>query len=174
MNNEMKRSFVKNLLTVYLIIILTGCASTGYHKGVQAPTGAVPLQANLVATPHFIRPVTGTPLSLYGDSNSGIPQKGILLSASENESVVSAEAGVVQYVNSKMPGYGRTVIIEHSPSFTTVYAGLSEILVKTGQTVAGGEAIGKAGQAGKGEIPQIYFEIRRNAKTEDPRKYLNV
>ncbi len=61
--------------------------------------------------------------------------------------------------------YGKAVVIEHSfgyqgePLFT-LYAHLSEILVKEGQAVTTGDLIGLIGETGKTTGPHLHFEVR--------------
>lgn len=100
--------------------------------------------------------------------------KGILIRAREGELVGAAAEGNVAFVDQNLPGYGKTIIIEHSGEYSSVYARNAEILVKVGQRVRQGEPIAKAGNKGKGGSPQLYFEIRRRSRAEDPLSYLTT
>ena len=94
------------------------------------------------------------------------------MTSGEGEKVRAAQAGRVILVDEKLKGYGKTIIMEHASDFSTTYARNSEILVHVGQWVRRGDPIAVIGRAAQGESPQLYFEIRKQAKAEDPKNYL--
>jgi len=67
-----------------------------------------------------------------------------------------------------MGGYGNAVVIKHNNGQSTVYAHLSQMLVKRGQSVAQGQSIGKVGSTGWATGPHLHFEFRVNGKHQDP------
>lgn len=150
---------------------MTGCATSGYHRG-AIETNIAPSQAALTSAPQFIRPVSGAALVPFGFKENQVAIKGVVLAAKEGELVVSAEVGRVSFVDANLPGYGKTIIVEHSPEYSTVYARNSEILVQVGQIVQKGQAVARSGLSGKGRLPQLYFEIRKNSKPQDPARYI--
>jgi stage II sporulation protein Q len=83
--------------------------------------------------------------------------------------VVAAAAGRVTEVRTS-PLMGRTVEIDDADGYTTVYQSLSRVLVKEGQTVSAGEAIGTAGhnqlEASLGR--HLYFEVDKRGVAIDP------
>ena len=64
-------------------------------------------------------------------------------------------------------GYGNVIILEHG-STRTVYAHLSELNVRRGEPVKGGQVIGLSGASGNASGPHLHFEILRNGRSEDP------
>ena len=64
-------------------------------------------------------------------------------------------------------GYGNVVVLSHG-STQTIYAHLSEIQVKTGESVKGGQVIGLSGASGNATGPHLHFEIIRDGRSEDP------
>lgn len=68
--------------------------------------------------------------------------------------------------------FGNYIIISHSGGLTSVYAHLSKISVRQGQTVRSGQTIGEVGQTGAATGPHLHFEIRRNGKATDPEELL--
>jgi septal ring factor EnvC (AmiA/AmiB activator) len=120
----------------------------------------------------FAWPLKGSIAVPYGAREDGVRTKGIVIESPRETTVVAARDGRVQFIEDGMPGYGRTVVIEHSPDFSTVYARNSEILVALGQWVRRGEAIAKVASAQRGVAPQLYFEIRRKSKAVDPLSFL--
>ena len=108
----------------------------------------------------------------FGGKEDGVSSKGIVIESKEGERVLAAEDGRVVLVDEKLKGYGKTIIIEHANNLSTVYARNATILVQVGESVKRGDLIAKVGRAGRGFSPQLYFEIRKKAKAEDPRFYL--
>ncbi len=150
------------------IIFLTGCARQGYHT-------AQSVSPDFIAagdSQPFVWPVRGSVSIPFGATEEGVRTKGIVIETQDGSAVVAARDGRVQFVEDGMPGYGRTVVIEHSPDFSTVYARNTEVLVALGQWVRQGETIARAGRSARGAAPQLYFEIRRKSKAVDPLQFL--
>ena len=120
----------------------------------------------------FAWPLKGQVVISFGEKEEKVSAKGIVIRPREGGLVLAARDGRVSFVDERLKGYGRTVIIEHTLEFSTVYARNSEILVKSGQWVLQGEPIARVGDKGKNAVPQLYFEVRRNARAEDPLLYL--
>lgn len=57
-------------------------------------------------------------------------------------------------------GYGLMVIIQHDNGSQTLYAHMSRVMVKAGQTVAQGEQIGAMGSTGRSTGSHLHFEVR--------------
>ncbi|WP_396430829.1 peptidoglycan DD-metalloendopeptidase family protein [Limnohabitans sp.] len=79
--------------------------------------------------------------------------------------------GVVEFAGVQ-GGYGNTVIIRHGNNHSTVYAHLSRIQVRKGQTVQKGQAIGAVGTTGWSTGPHLHFEFRVNGTHVDPQKLI--
>ncbi len=71
-------------------------------------------------------------------------------------------------------GYGRMVEVRHADGFTTRYAHMSKILVKTGDEVSAGQAIGKVGSSGRSTGPHLHYEVHRHGKALNPVRFLQV
>lgn len=69
-------------------------------------------------------------------------------------------------------GYGNYIVIDHGNGFTTLYAHLSVISVRVGQSVSRGQPIGKAGETGDSDGVHLHFEVWVNGKHTDPMSYL--
>jgi len=59
-------------------------------------------------------------------------------------------------------------MVKHRNNSTTVYAHLSRILVKQGQSVSQGQNIGAVGATGWATGPHLHFEFRVNGIHHDP------
>ncbi len=71
-------------------------------------------------------------------------------------------------------GYGNLVEIDHGSGLTTRYAHLSRLLVKAGDTVDAGEAIGLSGSTGRSTGPHLHYEVRRDGRASDPARFLSA
>jgi murein DD-endopeptidase MepM/ murein hydrolase activator NlpD len=58
-------------------------------------------------------------------------------------------------------GYAWSIQIDHGNGYTTWYAHLKNIYVRSGQSVGRGEAIGQMGSTGRSTGPHVHFELRR-------------
>jgi murein DD-endopeptidase MepM/ murein hydrolase activator NlpD len=86
--------------------------------------------------------------------------------------VYAADDGVVALVGSSGSGYGNYVVIAHTGGFDTLYGHLSATLVKPGQTVTQGTAVGLEGSTGNSTGPHLHFELRVAQRPVDPTPYL--
>ena len=77
--------------------------------------------------------------------------------------------GVVDFAGVQN-GYGNVILIKHPQGTTTVYAHLSQIGVRKGQSVEQGERIGAVGQTGWATGPHLHFEFRVNGQYQDPER----
>lgn len=87
--------------------------------------------------------------------------------------VTAADRGVVLRAGWNSQGYGLFVIIDHNIDYVTLYAHLSEVLVKDGQIVAQGDVIGKVGSTGNSTGPHLHFEIRDFGRLTNPLELLS-
>lgn len=81
--------------------------------------------------------------------------------------VRSVGDGVVEFAGVQN-GYGNVVFVKHRSNHTTVYAHLSRIFVKRGQSVDQGQNIGAVGSTGWATGPHLHFEFRVNGTQRDP------
>jgi murein DD-endopeptidase MepM/ murein hydrolase activator NlpD len=79
--------------------------------------------------------------------------------------------GVVLEVQTQR-GFGRVVKIDHGNDVVTVYAHLSEALVKKGQQVSRGDIIAKSGNSGRSSAPHLHYEIRIKDRPVNPLSYI--
>lgn len=118
---------------------------------------------------NLIWPVAGEVVSLFGrykhpELNTYLFNNGIEIKAKKKTEVLAVEEGAVLFAND-FKGYGKTVIIEHSRNFCTVYSHLGEIKVNSGDYINKKEIIGTIDSS-------LYFEIRLENKPEDPLLWL--
>jgi murein DD-endopeptidase MepM/ murein hydrolase activator NlpD len=70
--------------------------------------------------------------------------------------------------------YGRHVILSHGNGFETLYAHMQKILVKEGEKVKRGQAIGLVGNTGRSTGPHLHYGVLHRGKYVDPLKYIRV
>lgn len=114
---------------------------------------------------------TGGPLSsAYGMRWRGLlPEvhRGVDLAVPTGTPVRAMAAGRVRF-SGTMRGFGRVVWVDHGGRVRTVYAHLSELRVRAGQAVDGGEVLGLSGASGDVTAPHLHFEVHRWGKAVDP------
>ena len=93
--------------------------------------------------------------------------KGVDLAAPYGEPVYSAGNGRVISAGYS-PGYGWFVRIRHKGGYSTLYAHMSRILVRKGETVRIGQRIGKVGSTGTSTGNHLHFELQKNGRLLDP------
>jgi septal ring factor EnvC (AmiA/AmiB activator) len=101
----------------------------------------------------------------------GIVQQnnGVNIQTQENEKVKTIFEGEVRRV-AFIQGLGSTVIIKHG-DYLTVYAGLKEVFVRSGQKVTTNQEIGKVFSSTEG-VSELRFQIFKNTTALDPQGWL--
>jgi septal ring factor EnvC (AmiA/AmiB activator) len=121
-------------------------------------------------------PAVGSLLSTFGRQEhprfrTVTFNRGIEIAAPEGRNFVAVADGTVIYAD-WFKGYGRLIILDHGGAYFTVYAHAAEILARLGDGVSRGQVIGKVGDTGSLEGPQLYFELRHKGKPQDPLAWL--
>lgn len=115
---------------------------------------------------------SGDSLVLYASLNVWATHNGIDIKADENAEVKAALSGTIEDVYTNEAD-GGVVVIAHSETSKTVYAGLGEILVNAGDKVSVGQVIGNIGELPK-ELDlgyHLHFEYIVSGSFKDPAKF---
>ncbi len=104
-------------------------------------------------------------------ASSALGTKGIEISGVRGQSVKAAAGGTVVYSGSGLRGYGQLIIVKHSEDFLSAYAHNKRVLVTEGTAVRPGQQIAEMGDSDAKRV-MLHFEIRRDGKAVEPRKYL--
>ena len=127
----------------------------------------------------YIWPVTTSKKvsSPFGRRNTGIKgastdHRGIDISGVYYTSTVYASKAGTVIVSTTNSVRGQYVVISHGSGNTTLYQHMSKRLVKVGDVVTQGQAIGVTGSSGVGSGPHLHFEITENGNLVNPLKYL--
>lgn len=65
-------------------------------------------------------------------------------------------------------GYGNHVVINHGYGYQTLYAHMSRIKARRGQSVKRGEIIGYVGNTGTSTAPHLHYEVRKGGRPINP------
>ncbi|MFE0511458.1 transglycosylase family protein [Streptomyces sp. NPDC058964] len=118
----------------------------------------------------------GTPYHQAGPHWSTGYHTGVDFPVPTGTSVKAVAAGHV--VSAGWGGsFGYQVVIRHADGRYTQYAHLSAISVRAGQTVSGGQRIGRSGSTGNTTGPHLHFEVRTGpgfGSDIDPVTYLRA
>ncbi len=121
----------------------------------------------------FIWPVRGIVSGVYGSQRilNGKPRRphlGIDIAAPAGTPVMAAARGTVTLAEPDLYFTGGTIIIDHGLGISSVYSHLSALLVRTGQAVNQGEAIGSVGSTGRSTGPHLDWRVNWFQERLDP------
>lgn len=85
--------------------------------------------------------------------------------------IYSAGDGTVRFSGRTQGGYGIVVEIDHGYGYSSLYAHLSQVSVRPGQSVKRGQLIAKSGRTGLVSGPHLHYEIRRGGTRLNPVDY---
>jgi len=96
---------------------------------------------------------------------------GLDFTARPGTEVRAAAAGIVIFAAYRAD-YGNTIEINHGDGYVTRYAHQKELMVTTGDVVKRGQGIGTVGSTGRASGPHLHFEVLKNGRHVDPRRYI--
>lgn len=151
-------------------------AAGAQQAPVQAPRPAKPAPAEKPAragiddnapVARWTWPARGPVLGAFGSGGGN----GIQIGGQRGQPVVAAAPGTVVYSGSGLIGYGKLIIVKHNKNFLSAYAHNDSILANEGDRVDLGQQIAQMGSTGADRV-KLHFEIRRDGKPVDPKRYL--
>lgn len=98
---------------------------------------------------------------------------GLDLVAPAGVEVVATADGTVESVERAMKLQGTRIIIDHGNGYKTVYAHLSDVLVRRGQKVGRGDIIARTGNSGTSFAPHLHYEVQKDGQQMDPLCFIN-
>tara|TARA_R110002096_G_scaffold105107_5_gene231545 strand:- start:34616 stop:36118 length:1503 start_codon:yes stop_codon:yes gene_type:complete len=95
--------------------------------------------------------------------------KGVDYAASTGTPIKATGDGTVALAGKK-GGYGRTIVLKHGGTYSTLYAHLHKYArgVRTGKRVKQGQVIGYVGKSGLATGPHLHYEFRVNGVHRNP------
>lgn len=116
-------------------------------------------------------PTKGKTTRKYGSTLAqGLRSNGIVIGGKEGNAVNSVHHGRVVYAD-WLRGFGLLVIIDHGKGYMSLYGYNQALYKQVGDYVESGEAIATVGQSGGQQQPGLYFELRRDGKPFNPRRW---
>jgi murein DD-endopeptidase MepM/ murein hydrolase activator NlpD len=159
--------------------ILTNEADSLLRAKMESPTSEYSLANNTkrpkFEAPRFLMPINGVVSRGYNDplSNKDIT----LTPIGSDMTVMAVEQGTVVGISNQADGTA-VIAIHHSGGYLSVYRNLSERLVRRGQVVNGGAAIGRVGSIeGEESIEhsaELQFELWRDGIVQNPEEYISI
>ena len=112
----------------------------------------------------FQWPILGRISGVYGsqrvlNGKPRSPHNGVDIAAPKGSTVLATATGTIALIHQDMFYSGKTVMIDHGHGLSSIYIHMSEILVKQGQLVTKGEAIGAVGMTGRATGPHLHWGI---------------
>lgn len=128
-------------------------------------------RAYLASPVAFSRKTSGFSMRLHPIFQTMKVHSGVDYAAPTGTPAQTVGDGVVEFAGVQ-GGFGNVVIVRHGNHHSTVYAHLSRILVRPGQSVQKGQTIGAVGTTGWSTGPHLHFEFRVNGVHMDPEKVI--
>lgn len=123
-----------------------------------------PDAGSVAATGSFVWPASG-----YISQRFSWYHKAIDIASRGGGPILSADSGkvvVAGWVDNS--GYGNRVVVDHGNGTVTLYAHLSVVRVRVGQTVNKGDVLGDMGSTGRSTGTHLHFEVRTGGTFLDP------
>jgi murein DD-endopeptidase MepM/ murein hydrolase activator NlpD len=127
--------------------------------------------AYLASPVAFSRKTSGFAMRLHPIFQTMKAHLGVDYAAPTGTPAQTVGDGVVEFAGVQ-GGYGNVVIVRHGNNHSTLYAHLSRIQVRKGQSVQKGQTIGAVGSTGWSTGPHLHFEFRVNGTHVDPQKVI--
>lgn len=124
-------------------------------------------RAYLTSPMAFSRVTSGFKMRLHPILQKWRAHNGVDYAAPTGTPVRTVGDGTVEFAGVQN-GFGNVVVVQHRNQHSTVYAHLSRIFVKRGQSVSQGQDIGAVGATGWATGPHLHFEFRVNGQFRDP------
>ena len=123
-------------------------------------------------TAPFLLPVDGAPSSNFGtrsyyNGQPRAPHAGVDFAGETGTPIRAANRGEV-VVSTPMYFTGNTIVVDYGGGLISVFAHLSELRVKAGDTVEPDTIVGLVGATGRVTGPHLHWSVRLNRARVDP------
>lgn len=100
-----------------------------------------------------------------------LSHKGQFYSAELGSPVKAIFNGTVAFAD-EVPGFGKTLILDHGDHYYSVYSHTRNLQVTTGEEVKQFQVLAQVGDAGASQGSGIYFEVRHFSEPADPKVWM--
>ena len=126
----------------------------------------------------WLSPVEGVITSACGERVNPILGKrenhnGLDIAVAEGTAVIAVKSGKVTKVRTSAT-YGKLLEYETTDGYTVMYAHLSKVLVREGETVKQGQKVAESGNTGLSTGPHLHYSLWKGEKLLDPMDYLSA
>jgi len=136
---------------------------------VAALSGLRPLGAREIGS--MVAPVSGAVSETFGDRKvTGGRSEGITFVTRQEAQVVAPVDGVIEFSDT-FRSYGHMLILRTSDNYRVIMTGLGDTFGTRGQSVTAGEPVGRM-SARRNPPPELYLELRKNDRSENPAGWL--
>lgn len=97
---------------------------------------------------------------------------GVDFAGKEDSDIIAVASGVVTW-SGKRYGYGNLIEVNHGNGYITRYAHCKELLAAVGDVVEKGQVLATMGSTGRSTGPHVHYEVRKEGKTLNPKKYIH-
>lgn len=117
-------------------------------------------------------PVKGKVKKLFGRQKqlSQLRWQGVLIEAPVGRHVRAISGGRIAFAD-WLRGLGNIIIIDHGNSYLSLYGHNESLFKSAGEWVEAGDIIGSVGSSGGQKKPNLYFEIRKKGRPQNPTKW---
>jgi murein DD-endopeptidase MepM/ murein hydrolase activator NlpD len=141
----------------------------GVDKGAYYTLDGKSMRRSFLASPmEFSRVSSGFAMRFHPIRKEWRRHLGVDFASPKGTPVRTVGDGVVEFAG-QQNGYGNVVFVAHRNQNTTVYAHLSRINVRRGQSVDQGQVVGLVGSTGMATGPHLHFEFRVKGVHHDPK-----
>lgn len=160
-NTKIKKLFGANLAILMLASSLTPSSNT-FAENIQAEKVEAPI---VLVTQNGVQyPVENVKITTqYRFYHPGIDLDGVT-----GDPIKPIMSGKVDFVGYSNYGYGNSVIINHGNGTESLYAHLSKIDVKVGDSVNSETKLGEMGASGRSFGDHLHLEVHENDRPINP------
>jgi len=97
--------------------------------------------------------------------------RGVDFAGKPGSEVIAVASGVVTR-SERVAGYGNVIELKHADGYSTLYAHNQKNKVEFGEVVSKGQTIALLGSTGRSSGPHVHFEVHRNGKIVNPKRYV--
>ena len=119
-------------------------------------------------TSHFHMPTPSTKITSPFGPRWRRMHNGLDLKVNIGDTIVAAFDGKVRIVKYERRGYGKYVVIRHDNGLESIYSHNSRNLVKSGDIVKAGDAVGLTGRTGRATTEHLHLEFRIDGQHFNP------
>jgi len=101
---------------------------------------------------------------------TGSRSEGITFVTRQDAQVVAPVDGVIEFSDT-FRSYGHMLILRTSDNYRVIMTGLGDTFGARGQSVTAGEPVGRM-SARRNPPPELYLELRKNDRSENPAGWL--